>query len=123
MGQFWMTDWKRVIKAFQYSINGFKAAWIHEAAFRQEILTLVILVPSGLAMTTSLTLKLFLLFNAVLILIVELLNSAVEAVVDRIGTERHPLSGRAKDLGSAAQLISLTSFSFLWLFICLRYFL
>jgi diacylglycerol kinase (ATP) len=123
MGQFWMTDWKRVIKAFQYSINGFKAAWIHEAAFRQEILTLVILVPSGLAMTTSLMLKLFLLFNAVLILIVELLNSAVEAVVDRIGTERHPLSGRAKDLGSAAQLISLTSFSFLWLFICLRYFL
>lgn len=123
MGQFWMTDWKRVIKAFQYSINGFKAAWIHEAAFRQEILMLVVLVPLGLAMTTSLTLKLFLLFNAALILIVELLNSAVEAVVDRIGTERHPLSGRAKDLGSAAQLISLTSFSFLWLFICLCYFL
>lgn len=123
MGQFWMTDWKRVIKAFQYSINGFKAAWIHEAAFRQEILMLVVLVPPGLAMTTSLTLKLFLLFNAALILIVELLNSAVEAVVDRIGTERHPLSGRAKDLGSAAQLISLTSFSFLWLFICLCYFL
>ena len=123
MGQFWMTDWKRIIKAFQYSINGLKAAWIHEAAFRQEILMLAILVPPGLVMATSLTLKLFLLFNAALILIVELLNSAVEAVVDRIGTERHPLSGQAKDLGSAAQLISLTAFGLLWLFICLRHFL
>jgi diacylglycerol kinase (ATP) len=123
MGQFWITDWKRVIKAFHYSINGFKSAWIHEAAFRQEILMLAILIPPGLAMATSLTLKLFLLFNGALILIVELLNSAVETVVDRIGTERHPLSGQAKDLGSAAQMISLTSFSLLWLFICLKRFL
>ena len=123
MEQFWMTDWKRIIKALQYSLKGFKAAWRNEAAFRQEILMLVILVPTGLAMAESLTLKLFLLLNAALILIVELLNSAVEAVVDRIGPEKHPLSGRAKDLGSAAQLVSLTAFVFLWLFIFFRYLL
>jgi diacylglycerol kinase (ATP) len=121
MGQFWMTDWKRVIKALHYSIKGFKAAWVHEAAFRQEVLMLILLVPSGLIMADSLMLKLFLLFNAALIIIVELLNSAIEAVVDRIGTERHPLSGQAKDLGSAAQLVSLAVFCFLWLFICLKY--
>ena len=118
-----MTDWRRVIKALQYSLKGFKAAWRNEAAFRQEVLLLVILVPPGLAMAQSLMLKLFLLFSAVLILIVELLNSAVEAVVDRIGPEKHPLSGQAKDLGSAAQLVSLTAFVLLWLFIFFRYLL
>jgi diacylglycerol kinase (ATP) len=123
MEPFWMTDWRRVIKALQYSLKGFKAAWRNEAAFRQEVLMLVILVPPGLAMAQSLMLKLFLLFSAVLILIVELLNSAVEAVVDRIGPEKHPLSGQAKDLGSAAQLVSLTAFVLLWLFIFFRYLL
>jgi diacylglycerol kinase (ATP) len=123
MEPFWMTDWRRVIKALQYSLKGFKAAWRNEAAFRQEVLLLVILVPPGLAMAQSLMLKLFLLFSAVLILIVELLNSAVEAVVDRIGPEKHPLSGQAKDLGSAAQLVSLTAFVLLWLFIFFRYLL
>ena len=123
MEQFWITDWKRIIKAFQYSLKGFKAAWRNEAAFRQEVLMLVIMVPTGLLMAESLTLKLFLLLNAALILIVELLNSAVEAVVDRIGPEKHPLSGQAKDLGSAAQLVSLTAFVLLWLFIFFRYLL
>jgi diacylglycerol kinase (ATP) len=123
MEQFWMTDWKRIIKALQYSLKGFQAAWRNEAAFRQEVLMLVILVPLGLAMAQSLTLKLFLLLNAALVLIVELLNSAVEAVVDRIGPEKHPLSGQAKDLGSAAQLVSLTAFVLLWLFIFFRYLL
>lgn len=117
-----MTDWKRILAAANYSIKGFAAAWRHEAAFRQEILLLLITLPTGLAMTSSLTLKLFLLFGAAQILIVELLNSAVEAVVDRIGHEIHPLSGRAKDLGSAAQMVSLTVFVLLWLFISLRYF-
>jgi diacylglycerol kinase (ATP) len=123
MEQFWMTDWKRIIKAFQYSLNGFKAAWQNEAAFRQEVLMLVIMVPTGSLMAESLVLKLFLLLCAALILIVELLNSAIEAVVDRIGPEKHPLSGQAKDLGSAAQLVSLTAFVFLWLFIFFRYLL
>ena len=123
MEQFWMTDWKRIIKAFQYSLKGFKAAWQNEAAFRQEVLMLVIMVPTGSLMAESLVLKLFLLLCAALILIVELLNSAIEAVVDRIGPEKHPLSGQAKDLGSAAQLVSLTAFVFLWLFIFFRYLL
>ena len=117
----WLTDWKRVLKAANYSIKGFKAAWIHEAAFRQEILLLAVTVPTGLVMTESLILKLFLVFSAALILIVELLNSAVEAVVDRIGKEIHPLSGQAKDLGSAAQMVSLTLFVVLWLWIGYRY--
>ncbi|MGD9211460.1 MAG: diacylglycerol kinase, partial [Desulfobacteraceae bacterium] len=86
------------------------------------VLMLIITLPAGLVMANSLTLKLFLLFGAVQILIVELLNSAVEAVVDRISRERHPLSGQAKDLGSAAQMVSLTAFILLWLYICYRYF-
>lgn len=84
---------------------------------------LAILVPLGWPMADTLTLKLFLVFGAVQILIVELLNSAVEAVVDRIGKEIHPLSGQAKDLGSAAQMVSLTLFLAFWLFLGCRYFL
>lgn len=122
MGQFWMTDWRRIIKAIEYSLKGFKAAWVHEAAFRQIILMLVILLPTGLAMAATLSLKLFLIFAAILTLIVEFFNSAVEAAIDRIGPEIHPLSGQAKDLGSAAQMVSTTFFIFLWLFICYRHF-
>lgn len=117
-----MTDWQRLIKATEYSLKGFKAAWVHEAAFRQIILMLALLLPTGLAMATTLSLKLFLIFAAILILIVELLNSAVEAAIDRIGPEIHPLSGQAKDLGSAAQMVSTVFFILLWLFICYLYF-
>jgi len=122
MGQHWTTDWRRIIKAAEYSLKGFKAAWVNEAAFRQIVLMLVILMPPGLIMADALYLKLFLIFSAALMLAVELLNSAVEAVVDRIGKEIHPLSGQAKDLGSAAQMVSLTLFILLWLFVCGRHF-
>ena len=97
----------RIINAFKYSMNGFSAAFRHEAAFRQE---LVFVIPAFCVLwflPVSAVEKVLLLASILLVLIVELLNSAVEAVVDRVSEERHPLSGRAKDFGSAAVLLSL----------------
>lgn len=97
----------RIINAFKYSMNGFSAAFRHEAAFRQE---LVFVIPAFCVLwflPVTAVEKVLLLASLLLVLIVELLNSAVEAVVDRVSEERHPLSGRAKDFGSAAVLLSL----------------
>jgi diacylglycerol kinase (ATP) len=105
---------KRIFKAAYCSLLGFKAAFKHESAFRQELLLIAVLLP--VAWFTSETVSQLIVLFAVLILvlIVELLNSAIEAVVDRISLERHELSGRAKDLASAAVFLSLTLATVVW---------
>jgi diacylglycerol kinase (ATP) len=97
---------KRIFSAFFYSIDGFKAAWKHEHAFRQEVSICVIGTVIALLLHVSAFEKLMLIGVLVLVLIVELINSAIEAVVDRISLERHPLSKNSKDFGSAAVFLT-----------------
>jgi diacylglycerol kinase (ATP) len=97
---------KRIFSAFFYSIDGFKAAWKHEHAFRQELVLFVLGTVIALLLRVSAFEKLVLIAVLVLVLIVELINSAIEAVVDRISLERHHLSKNAKDFGSAAVLLA-----------------
>jgi len=110
---------KRIINACFFSIAGFKAVWQHEEAFRQEILLLMVSAPLALWLGESVIEKLLLTGSVVLVLLVELLNSAIEAVVDRIGSEHHELSGRAKDIGSAAVSLTLFWAAITWTFILL----
>jgi diacylglycerol kinase (ATP) len=105
---------KRIFSAFFYSIAGLKAAWQNEQAFRQELLVVVIGTVTALSLTISAFEKLALVAVLVLVLIVELINSALEAVVDRISLERHPLSKNAKDLGSAAVALSIMIAAAAW---------
>lgn len=98
---------KRILSAFTYSLDGFKAAWQNEHAFRQEMLVVVIGTVTALSMKISAFEKLMLVAVLVFVLIVELINSALEAVVDRISLEQHPLSKNAKDLGSAAVALTI----------------
>lgn len=97
---------KRISSALGYSIDGLRAAWRHEHAFRQELMVVLPGVVIALLMPVSRLEKLALVAVLVLVLVVELLNSAIEAVVDRVSLERHVLSKNAKDLGSAAVLLS-----------------
>ena len=97
---------KRILSAFFYSIDGLKSAWRHEHAFRQELGLFVAGTLVALVLKVSAFEKLVLIAVLVLVLIVELINSAIEAVVDRISLERHPLSKNAKDFGSAAVLLA-----------------
>jgi len=113
------TGIRRVIKAAAYSASGLRAAWSNEAAFRQECVLAVILIPVGLVLGQNGVQRSLLIGTVLLVLIVELLNSAVEAVVDRIGTEQHELSGRAKDMGSAAVLLSLVLTGCVWALIAI----
>lgn len=112
----------RVFKATECSILGFKAAFKHEAAFRQELLLIAIFTP--IAWFTSDSFMHFVLLVAVLlmVLLVETINSAIEAVVDRIGLERHELSGRAKDLGSLAVMLAIIIAGSIWLTHLYNYF-
>lgn len=105
---------RRIVDAFGYSVEGFKAAWQHEFAFRQEIVVCVIATVAALALPVSAFQKLMMIAVLLLVLLVELLNSAIEAVVDRISLERHPLSKRAKDLGSAAVAVALLIAALTW---------
>jgi len=113
------TGLTRIIKAGGYSIQGLKAALKHEAAFRQESLLFLLLTPLAFFVGDSVVEKLLLISSLFIVLIVELLNSAIEAVVDRIGSEQHELSGRAKDIGSAAVFVSLLLVAVVWLSIIL----
>jgi diacylglycerol kinase (ATP) len=108
------TGLKRLLLATGYSWAGLAAAWRHEAAFRQELLLLCLLGPLGLWLGQGGLEKALLVGSLLLVMVVELLNSAVEAVVDRLGAEHHELSGRAKDLGSAAVFISLILAAIIW---------
>jgi len=104
----------RIINAAGYSWLGFKAAYRHEAAFRQEFWLSVVLTPVALYFGPSYADKAILLASLVFILLVEMLNSAIEAVVDRLGDEIHPLSGRAKDMGSAAVFLAFIIAILVW---------
>ena len=105
----------RIINAAGYSWLGFKAAFQHEAAFRQELALCAVLVPAALYFGPSWSDKALLIASLVFILLVEILNSALEAVVDRFGDEIHPLAGRAKDMGSAAVFLAFVVAGLIWL--------
>ncbi|MFZ1827872.1 MAG: diacylglycerol kinase [Candidatus Competibacteraceae bacterium] len=111
--------WRRLVNATGYSWAGLKAAWRNEEAFRQEGLLCATLVPLALWLGDSAVERALLIGSLLLVVIVELLNSGIEAVVDRIGLERHELSGRAKDIGSAAVFVALLNAGLIWLLILL----
>jgi diacylglycerol kinase (ATP) len=113
---------KRVFSALSYSIDGFKTAWQFEHAFRPELVLVVIGAIVALALPLSAVEKLVLIAVLVLVLIVELINSALEAIVDRVSLERHPLSKNAKDLGSAAVLLALLVAGASWAVILFNHF-
>jgi diacylglycerol kinase (ATP) len=109
------TGVKRIFDATGHSIRGISACWDHETAFRQDVILSSILFITSFFLARSIEQWLLLVLPLILILIVELLNSAVENAVDRIGTERHHLSGRAKDMGSAAVLFCWVVIGMSWI--------
>jgi diacylglycerol kinase (ATP) len=106
--------WRRLVRAFNYSFQGFAHTWREEAAFRQEVCLGLLLIPGGLYLGRSGVERALLVCPMMLIWVVEILNSAVEAVVDRSGTDRHPLAGMAKDMGSAAVMLSFVLLGTVW---------
>jgi len=114
-----LTGVARIAAAFNNSIKGFKATWTHEEAFRQEVYLLGVTAPLALWLGENGIEKALLLGAVLLVLIVELLNTGIEIVVDRISFERHELSGRAKDVGSAAVFLSLLLAGIVWIVILL----
>ena len=110
---------QRLINATHYSMKGFAAAYRHEAAFREEVLLSAVLIPAALLLRLPAVESVLLIGSVLLLMLVEILNSGLEAVVDRIGPEIHPLSGRAKDLGSAAVFIAIVILCTTWAFIAL----
>ncbi|HDK37524.1 MAG TPA: diacylglycerol kinase [Thiolapillus brandeum] len=113
----------RLIKAFGYSMRGFASCFRSEAAFRQEAAVSLLIVPLGLWLGQSGVERALLLGSWLLVPLVEMLNSAIEAVVDRIGPERHELSGQAKDIGSAAVFLAISLFVCVWGLILLPHFI
>lgn len=113
------TGLKRILNATGYSFDGLRAAFTGEAAFRQLVLLNVVLVPVSFLLQVSRVERTVLIAVCLLALIVELLNSAIEAAIDRISLERHPLSKNAKDMGSAAQFVALTMIVLVWAVILL----
>jgi diacylglycerol kinase (ATP) len=111
------TGLTRLLRAFGYSFQGFRQVWREEAAFRQEVGLSLLVIPGGLYLGRSGVERAMLVSPMLMILVVEILNSAVEAVVDRSGTERHPLAGMAKDMGSAAVMLSFALLGTVWLLI------
>lgn len=109
----------RWVKALGFTWLGLKAAYKHEEAFRQEVFLLLVSIPLAFWIGETGLEKSLLIACVLLLLIVELLNSAIEAVVDRFGGDMHELSGRAKDMGSAAVFIAMTNTAIVWLFIIL----
>ena len=114
MGKPGNTGLKRILRATVFSAQGFAHAWRHESAFRQEMTLTLILTPIALWLGRTGYERLMLIACLLLVIIVELLNSAIEAAVDRFGDEHHELSGRAKDLGSAAVFVSLVIVLAVW---------
>ncbi len=108
------TGLKRVWNALFYSLEGFKAAWKHEDAFRQESLLAIVLIPLVFFLADAPMARALMIASVLLVLIVELINSAIEATVDRISLENHALAKRAKDIGSAAVLIALINVLVVW---------
>ena len=113
------TGLKRILNATGYSISGFKAAYKNEAAFRQIVLINLILIPVSFFLEVTRNEHVLLIIVCLFAMIVELFNSAIEAVVDRVSLEKHQLSKNAKDMGSAAQFVALSIIAITWLFILL----
>ena len=109
-----VTGLTRIYKAAGYSIKGITAAWKHEAAFRQEAIVVVPAILLAFYLDVSSIERILMVGALILVLVVELLNSAIESAIDRIGPEMHPLSGRAKDMGSAAVSITIGFALFTW---------
>jgi len=109
-----VTGWRRIIRACGFSMQGFKRCYELEEAFRQEVWTLALLVPLGLWLGETPMERAMLIGSLLIVPIVELLNSAIEANVDRVGLERHELSGRAKDIASAAVFLSIAFAATIW---------
>ncbi len=116
------TGIRRVWNALFYSFAGLAAAFRHESAFRQEVLLAAVFLPVALLLDVPLASKALLIASVMLVLIVELLNSAIEAIVDRISLELHPLAKRAKDIGSAAVFLSLLTLALVWALVLLERF-
>jgi diacylglycerol kinase (ATP) len=115
------TGFRHLANSTRFSIQGLASAIKHEAAFRQELALLVVLTPIGLWISSSIADFVVLMFVLLFVLVVELLNSGIEAVVDRVGVEHHELSGRAKDFGSAAVMLSLLMAGMVWLLMVYRF--
>ena len=114
------TGIKRLANAFSYSVAGTLAAFKHEDAFRQEVILSVVLIPLAIYLGQTAIEQALMIASILLIIIVELLNSSVEATVDRISVKRHKLSKRAKDIGSAAVFFSLINAAVIWFLILVK---
>ena len=108
------TGIRRILRATRFSLQGFAQAWAHEAAFRQELVLAIIMTPIAVWLGQTMVERALLIAVLLLVLIVELFNSAIEAAIDRHGDEHHELSGRAKDMGSAAVFVSLVIVLLAW---------
>lgn len=113
------TGLRRLINATGYSLSGLSEATRNEDAFRQELLLAAVMVPTGLWLGSTGTDKALLVASVLLVLVVELLNTAVEATVDRVSLADHPLAKRAKDIGSAAVMLALVNAASVWLLVLL----
>jgi diacylglycerol kinase (ATP) len=111
------TGMLRIWRAWFFSMDGLRSAWTAEAAFRQELALAMVLIPCALLLPATMTQKALLIACVMLLLIVELLNSAVESAIDRISLARHELAKRAKDIASAAVLLALLNLALVWAFI------
>jgi diacylglycerol kinase (ATP) len=114
------TGIKRLANAFTYSVAGTLAAFKHEDAFRQEVILSIVLIPLAIYLGQTAIEQALMIASILLIIIVELLNSSVEATVDRISVKRHKLSKRAKDIGSAAVFFSLVNAAIIWFLILVK---
>jgi len=108
---------RRLWRAARYSAAGLRSAFVHEAAFRLELALAAMLIPLAFYVTDAPTARALLVASVLLVLVVEVINSAIEATVNRISAERHDLAGRAKDLGSAAVFLSLVNVVVVWLIV------
>jgi diacylglycerol kinase (ATP) len=105
---------RHIMDAFIWSAGGIRAAWKHELAFRAQVVVIVVMIPVGIWIGETATQWALLFGSCMWVLTTELLNSALETIVDRIGLEHHELSGRAKDFGSAAAFFSMTTAAIIW---------
>ena len=108
------TGIRRILRATKFSAQGLAQAWQHEAAFRQELVLVLLLAPVAVWLGQTALERAVLIGCCLIVLIVELINSAIEAAIDRHGDEHHELSGRAKDMGSAAVFVSLVLVAVVW---------
>jgi diacylglycerol kinase (ATP) len=108
------TGIRRILRATKFSAQGLVQAWRHEAAFRQELVLVLLLAPVAVWLGQTALERAVLIGCCLIVLIVELINSAIEAAIDRHGDEHHELSGRAKDMGSAAVFVSLVLVAVVW---------